>query len=176
MIVTLCGSARFERLFKVWNEILTLSGHTVFSLAVYPSDKAGTKSWYTEEEKLILDAAHLRKINASDAVLFLNRYGYMGESTLNEVQHARDNGKLLYALEAWRAGDGIQKQSLSTYVMRALIKDKLHFNPPDDTFTKYCGSPIDTTTFLRAVELLPDFSQESRERLLAMQRAVSYNE
>lgn len=98
MIVTLCGSARFEQDFKDWNERLTLKGHTVFSLAVYPSDKDGEKNWYTDNEKKELDAAHFRKIDASDAIFVLNRDGYIGESTRNEIGHAWAQGKqIVYA-------------------------------------------------------------------------------
>ena len=72
VIVTLCGSARFEELYHYWNERLTLAGYTVFSLAVFPSQKPAGKSWYTEEQKQELDAAHMRKIAASDAVFVID--------------------------------------------------------------------------------------------------------
>lgn len=117
MIITLCGSARFEPYFKVWNEVLTLAGHVVFSLSVYPSDKQGVKTWYSQAEKEILDKAHFLKIDASDAILVINRYGYIGASTLNEVSYAMMNGKTVYALESWGQGLGIE-----------------------------CASPIDTTS------------------------------
>lgn len=107
MIITLCGSARFEQQFKNWNEILTLAGHTVFSLSVYPSDKAGEKNWYTPEEKLILDQAHFKKIDASQAIFVLNKYAYIGESTLNEIEYAKISNKIIYALESWGKGNGI---------------------------------------------------------------------
>lgn len=55
MIITLCGSARFEQDFHEWNERLTLAGHCVFSLAVFPSIKGGEKNWYTDEVKQTLD-------------------------------------------------------------------------------------------------------------------------
>jgi hypothetical protein len=100
MIITLCGSARFERLFKVWNEALTLAGHTVFDLAVYPSEKDGVKQWYTDLEKIKLDAAHLQKIAKSDAIVVLNLYGYIGESTLREIMFANASGKSIFFLES----------------------------------------------------------------------------
>jgi len=98
MIITLCGSAKFEEEFKVWNEKLTLANHTVFSLSVYPSDKNGVKCWYSDETKVALDAAHKRKIAASDAIVVLNRSGYYGDSTKSEIQFAQDNGKDIYWL------------------------------------------------------------------------------
>jgi hypothetical protein len=44
MIITLCGSARFEETFKQVNEDLSLNGHIVLSLAVYPSDHENNKA------------------------------------------------------------------------------------------------------------------------------------
>jgi hypothetical protein len=93
MRITLCGSARFEKQFKELNERLTLQGHTVYSLAVYPSDKAGQKMWYTDAEKTALDAAHKKKIDNSDAIVVINVDGYIGESTRSEIWHAVANKK-----------------------------------------------------------------------------------
>lgn len=87
MIITLCGSARFEKEFKELNEKLTLAGHTVFSLSVYPSDKPAGKSWYTDEQKVELDNAHKRKIDASDAIVIVGD-GYVGMSTISEIMWA----------------------------------------------------------------------------------------
>lgn len=88
MIITLCGSARFEKEFHLYNKILTLSGHTVFSLACFPSAE-GNKTWYSEEQKISLDAAHQRKIELSHAILVINKGGYIGESTIEEIDYAR---------------------------------------------------------------------------------------
>ncbi len=107
MIITLCGSARFEKHFKAWNELLTLSGHTVFSLSVYPSDKEAGKDWYTDEEKQILDIAHKKKIRVSDAILVLNHCAYVGDSTISEIEFARILEKPIYCLESWGKGNGI---------------------------------------------------------------------
>lgn len=115
MIITLCGSARFEPFFHLWNEILTLSGHTVFDLAVQPSTKKGKKDWYTAEEKVELDKAHLRKIDASDAIFVINAFAYLGESTLNEIAYAKQNGKLIIAMESWGKGCGIGPNHLESY-------------------------------------------------------------
>jgi len=99
MIITLCGSARFEKEFKEWNEKLTLEGHTVFSLSVYASDKPAGKDWYTEEQKKELDAAHKRKISASEAIVVLNVGGYFGDSTRSEIGWAEREGKKIFWLE-----------------------------------------------------------------------------
>lgn len=95
MKITLCGSAKFESEFKRMNEKLTLAGHVVYSLAVYPSDKAGQKNWYTEVQKKALDAAHKAKIDNSDAIYVIMPGGYIGESTQSEIDYARSRGKKL---------------------------------------------------------------------------------
>ena len=153
MIVTLCGSARFEDHFKTWNEALTMAGHTVFSLTRYASEK-GKKEWYSEAEKLALDAAHKRKINASEAVLVLNVFGYMGPSTLAEVEHAKARGKQLYALESWGIGNGIGGNHFD-HVQAACRR----------VVPEYKGSPIDTTSrsgFGYAFDLLDDVVTHER--------------
>ena len=99
MKITLCGSARFEEQFHAWNEALTLAGHVVYSLAVFPSIKGGEKSWYTEEQKKQLDKAHKDKIWYSDAIVVLNVGGYIGDSTLSEVRFAGVQRKEIYWLE-----------------------------------------------------------------------------
>lgn len=91
MIVTLCGSARFEQDFINANRELTLRGVVVYSLACMPSDHGG-KDWCNEEQKMMLDLAHLAKISASDAI-FVVGDGYVGESTTREIAWARMNGK-----------------------------------------------------------------------------------
>jgi hypothetical protein len=148
MIVTLCGSARFEDHFKTWNEALTMAGHTVFTLTRYASEK-GKKNWYSDAEKKALDEAHKRKINASEAVLVLNVFGYMGPSTLGEVEHAKKRGKDLYVLESWGKGNGICGMH-HDYVQEACRRVI-----PEG----YVGSPIDTTSnsgFRYAYDLLDD--------------------
>lgn len=98
MIVTLCGSLKFEEAFKKWNERLTFAGHTVFTVSVYPSDKGtDVKEWYTDEQKVALDAAHKRKIAASDAIVVItDTGGYIGDSTNSEIAYARQHDKLVY--------------------------------------------------------------------------------
>lgn len=107
MKITLCGSARFEEYFKFWNEMLSLAGHTVYTLSVYPSQKEKGKDWYSEEEKKTLDQVHLDKIANSEAIFVLNPFAYIGESTLKEVEFARSTGKTIFFLESWGKGNGI---------------------------------------------------------------------
>ena len=97
MRITLCGSARFEKEFHEWNKKLTLAGHVVYSLAVFPSQE-DEKNWYTPEQKRMLDRVHFKKIENSDAILVLDVAGYIGESTAREVSHAKACIKRIYYL------------------------------------------------------------------------------
>lgn len=99
MTITLCGSTRFEAWFRAWETALSLLGHTVMSLSAYPSDFKGEKIWYTDEEKRVMDEVHKRKIDASDGIFVLNVAGYIGESTLSEIHHARAKGKRVWFLQ-----------------------------------------------------------------------------
>jgi hypothetical protein len=92
MKVTLCGSAKYEKEFREWDRVLTLAGHTVYNLAVYPSEMGG-KDWYTPKQKAVLDAVHRAKIDNSDCILVLNVDGYIGESTSREIVYATQHGK-----------------------------------------------------------------------------------
>ena len=107
MIITLCGSARFEPWFHAWNEFLGLMGHCVFGLSSYPSAHGGKKHRYSDAEKQTLDEVHRDKINASDAVLVLNVFAYIGESTLAEIKFAKTCCITTAYLESWGKGCGI---------------------------------------------------------------------
>lgn len=134
MIITLCGSARFEKHFKIWNEVLSLAGHEVFGLSAYPSDYAGVKSWYSDEQKIILDQVHKRKIDASDAIVVLNVHAYIGDSTMSEIDHAFAKGKKVYPLENWAKGNGVDDMH-----HQSLHADKLAYGISADYV-----SPLDT--------------------------------
>lgn len=135
MIITLCGSARFEPWFHAWNEALSLAGHCVFGLASYPSQHAGEKNWYTKEQKENLDDVHTDKIEASEGVVILNVFAYLGESTLREIRYARRRGKTLFSLESWGEGCGLRGNHFES--VRAAARG---FRVPDSF-----GSPIDTS-------------------------------
>ncbi len=47
----------------------------------------------TSEQKAVLDALHLRKIDLADRVLIVNPGGYVGESTRREIAYAQAAGK-----------------------------------------------------------------------------------
>ncbi len=68
------------------NRTLTLGG----IIAVAPGEVGGVVS---EEQKAVLDALHLSKIDLADRILVVNPGGYIGESTSGGIAHARAAGK-----------------------------------------------------------------------------------
>ena len=105
--MTLCGSTKFEKEYHYWNEHLTLQGHIVISLSVFPSNKP-TRKWYSEETKKQLDYIHLYKISISDAIFVIDcslhneAKTYIGESTKREIEFAKAIGKSIkYASNMW---------------------------------------------------------------------------
>ena len=85
-IVCICGSARFVEQMRRANGELTLSGIIVLA----PGEMNGTVS---DDQKAVLDALHIRKIDLADRVLVVNPGGYIGESTSREIAYARAAGK-----------------------------------------------------------------------------------
>ena len=85
-IVCICGSTRFVDEMRAANRELTFAGVVV--LAPGEADEV-----VTDEQKAVLDALHLRKIDLADRVLVVNPGGYVGESTSREIAHANATGK-----------------------------------------------------------------------------------
>ncbi len=71
---------------RVANRELTFAGVIV----VAPSEADQSR---TPEQKAVLDALHLRKIDLADRVLIVNPGGYVGESTRREIAYAQASGK-----------------------------------------------------------------------------------
>lgn len=135
MIVTLCGSGRFEPWYKMWKLALAMAGHPAFDLTAYPSDYGGVKDWYTPEVKEAMDGVHFKKMEASGAIIFLNVFAYLGTSSLKEFEYAKKLGKRILFLESWGAGLGIGVNHYDH--IRASVK---HYGVPSGF-----GSPIDTS-------------------------------
>ena len=121
MILTLCGSARFEPYWHEANKQLGLAGHICFSLMTFPSVET-SKTWHTDDEKWTLDLAHFAKIEESDGIVLLNIDGYLGESSLRELKWARMRNKLIF----WTLYDsrGLKSGIFREGYARTLIGDQ----------------------------------------------------
>lgn len=93
MIITLCGSTKFKKEYEEINKILTLAGHIVISVGFF---RHADKTKITEKEDQLLDEIHLKKIEISDAIYVINKDGYIGKSTKNEIAYAKTNGRKIY--------------------------------------------------------------------------------
>lgn len=101
-VVCLCGSTRFYDAFQQANYDLTMKGVIVLSVGFFmhsPQTIHGQKLGCTEEQKIMLDELHKRKIDIADYVFVLNVDGYIGESTASEINYAKATKKPVEYLE-----------------------------------------------------------------------------
>ncbi|MER6128642.1 hypothetical protein ABT173_39995 [Streptomyces sp. NPDC001795] len=91
----LCGSTRYWEQLQEANLYGTAAGRIV--LAPGCNLKQPHPLWadpaQADQLKLVLNNLHLRKIDVADEVLVVNPGGYIGESTLSEINYARSLGK-----------------------------------------------------------------------------------
>lgn len=94
-IVVLCGSTRFYDWFQQANYTLTMQGKIVLSVGWAKERDVPI----TPAQKKMLDELHKRKIDLADSVLILNIGGYIGESTLSEIEYAEKMDKPVTYIE-----------------------------------------------------------------------------
>jgi len=96
-IITLCGSTKFRDEFIDFQKRLTLEGNIVISVGLF--GHSGDHEVWTESIKKMLDEMNLRKIDLADEIIVINKGGYIGSSTRNEIEFAKESGKLVLFLE-----------------------------------------------------------------------------
>lgn len=94
-VITLCGSTRFKDDFERINKELTLLGNIVISVGAF----GHSGDTFTEEQKVMLDDIHKRKIDMADAIYVINKDGYIGKSTRSEIKYAIAHGKQVIFME-----------------------------------------------------------------------------
>ena len=94
-VITLCGSTRFKEDFERVNRELTLLGNIVISVGCF----GHSGDSFNEEQKVMLDDIHKRKIDMSDALYVINKDGYIGASTRSEIRYAIAHGKQVIFME-----------------------------------------------------------------------------
>jgi len=105
-IITICGSTRFADLHQIikW-EFEKDGGVICLTINYLPESYMRAKKLKLEHigeqegNKEILDELHFRKIDISDEVFIINRDGYIGESTRNEINYAKNKGKIIRYLD-----------------------------------------------------------------------------
>ena len=76
---------------------LTLQGNIVISVGLF--GHSGDEEVWADGVKTMLDDMHKRKIDMADGIYIINPGGYIGESTRNEIEYARKQGKTIEYLE-----------------------------------------------------------------------------
>lgn len=94
-VITLCGSTRFKEDFERVNRELTLTGNIVISVGCF----GHSGDVFSDEQKVMLDDIHKRKIDMADAIYVINKDGYIGSSTRSEIQYALRLGKQIIYME-----------------------------------------------------------------------------
>ena len=97
--IALCGSIKFKDEFMRVQEKLTLDGNIVLIPNFFNNIK---KEDIDEKTKKMLDEMHKQKIDMSDEIYVINVGGYIGESTKNEIEYAKAEGKKIDYLECIR--------------------------------------------------------------------------
>lgn len=95
-VITLCGSTRFKEDFERVNKKLTLAGNIVLSVGCF----GHSGDVFTEEQKVMLDDIHKRKIDMADEIFVINKNGYIGDSTKSEIAYAYEHKKPVVFMEA----------------------------------------------------------------------------
>ena len=95
-VVTLCGSMRFQNEMMEIAEKLAREGECVLT-PVYMVTKDYEIS---EEEVKRLKLEQFKRIELADEVLVVNVDGYVGESTMAEIEFAERNGKRVRWMES----------------------------------------------------------------------------
>lgn len=87
-VITLCGSTKFKDDFMRVQKELTLQGHIILSVCCF----GHSGDVFTEEQKVMLDDIHKRKIDMADEIFVINKNGYIGSSTKSEIEYAMSKG------------------------------------------------------------------------------------
>ena len=117
MVITLCGSTRFEAEFAEVNQRLTVDGLVVISLGMFGLPDLPGYDWTTDSSDLKgrLGGVHLQKIRMADEVYVVDPGGDLGESTRREIAYAESLGKPVRYLSRERlarTGNGSAPQAM----------------------------------------------------------------
>ena len=105
-VICICGSTRFVDLHAIAKWEFETEGNICLMISYLPQWYAEKKDYqghdhFAEQEgkKELLDELHLRKIDLADEIFVINKDGYIGESTFNEIEYAIKQGKPIKYLE-----------------------------------------------------------------------------
>ncbi|MBD5469315.1 MAG: hypothetical protein HDR21_14390 [Lachnospiraceae bacterium] len=87
--ITICGSLRYEKEMQV----IALKLQTKHDYNVLQCIYNLKKEELTSKDMEALKKAHYKKIEMSDAIYVVDIQGYIGSSTKEEIEYAKENGK-----------------------------------------------------------------------------------
>ena len=88
-VITLCGSTKFKEEFLKAQKKLTLEGNIVISVGLF----GHSGDDISNDEKIMLDEMHKRKIDMADEIFVINVDNYIGSSTKSEIEYAKEKNK-----------------------------------------------------------------------------------
>lgn len=96
-VITLCGSTKFKDTFMEQQKRLTLDGNIVISVGCF----GHSGDIFTDQQKIMLDDMHKRKIDMADEIFVIDVNGYIGNSTRSEIDYAKATGKKVNYYTEW---------------------------------------------------------------------------
>lgn len=91
-VICLCGSLRFQSLFRSERRRLT-------SLGVIVLGPEAISEELTPARRESLGELHLRRIDLADEVRVVSEGGYVGSATQREIEYAREKCKVISSVE-----------------------------------------------------------------------------
>lgn len=133
-IITLCGSTKFKEDFLREQERLSLQGNIVISVDFFEHTDGFV---VTEDLKKLFDEKHRAKIELSDEVFVINKGGYIGTSTKNEIAYAKSLGKPVKYMEdptkAKKPAEALDDVQAKLQTLRNQIEDYKPFDEQEQT-------------------------------------------
>jgi hypothetical protein len=124
-IITLCGSTKFKDDFIQVQKELSLNNKIVISVGLF--GHVDMPEIFNNGIKEMFDELHKRKIDISNSIYVINKNGYIGESTRNEILYAIVNNKNIYFMENNNKTNNFKK-----FVKNLKIKSGLQFKYNND--------------------------------------------
>lgn len=95
-VIVLCGSTRFKEDFIKMQQVLTLQGNLVLAPNVYSQ----YDDIYIDDNIInMLKEIHQQKIDMCDEIYVINKDGYIGKSTREEIKYAEEHNKVVKYME-----------------------------------------------------------------------------
>lgn len=95
-VITMCGSTRFKKEYLEWSEKLIYGGAVVIVCPIF---------FHADNVKLDMSKIGLlrdiqkQKIRMCDEIFVVNKDGYIGKSTKEEIEYAKGLGKKVVFME-----------------------------------------------------------------------------